>query len=371
LKARPTPPELKKFQFLDPKLIHVHHKDEDHKNNALDNLEALTVSAHLRMHRETHINSLAIRAVSDEIVSIKKLGKQQTYDVEMAGPNNFIANGLVVHNSGKTTICLQAVAEVQSQGGWAVYYDNEHKLDPDYAEALGVDPKKLIISQPDTVEDFFDSAFKIVAAVKARRERGKSRRPVMVVLDSINSAISKAVFESEAGDSHYAPEARVWSKQLPKLNKAISREDIALVLISQVREKIGLMFGDKDEIGGGKAPKFYASLIIKIVRTGTEAENNIKTANKIEATCKKNQIAVPFRKASFIIRFGKGASFPRSLLLEATRCGIIEKAGNVYLYNGAKLGLGEVGAAKALRKQPELQAEINTKFREHMGWAPS
>jgi len=271
--------------------------------------------------------------------------------------------------SGKTTLCLQLVAEVQALGGWAVYYDNEHKLDPDYAKALGVDGNLFIMSQPDTVEDFFESAFKMVARIKERRLMTGKRTPVIMVLDSINSAISKAVMEGEATDQHYAPEARVWSKQLPKLNKMISREDIALVLISQVREKIGVMFGNKEEMAGGKAPRFYASLIMNVQRIGSETESDVKVANKTQVTCEKNQVAPPFRKAAFLIRYGKGGDFSRSLLAVADKYAIVTKRGTTYFYGEIKLGVGEGAAAKFLKKNPELRDEINTKFREHKGWA--
>jgi recombination protein RecA len=271
--------------------------------------------------------------------------------------------------SGKTTICLQLVAEAQSLGGWAVYFDNEHKLDPDYAEALGVDKNRLIISQPDTVEQFFSSANKLVDRVKALRERDNKRVPVIVVLDSINSAIAKAVFEGE-GNDQYGPEARVWSKELPRLNKRISREDIALVLISQVRDKIGVLFGDKIQTGGGNAPRFFCSLIMKVMRVGGENEDGVKVANKTEVVCTKNQISPPFRKAMFLIRYGKGADFARSLLLAAARNEIISKSGSTYYYGETKLGVGEGASAKMLKKKENrpLMDKIYDEFRKKKGW---
>ncbi len=271
--------------------------------------------------------------------------------------------------SGKTTICLQLVAELQADGGWAAYYDHEHKLDPDYAEALGVQKGRLIISQPDTVEQFFDSANKFIDAVVAQRLKTGKRKKAIIVQDSINAAIAKAVLEGEAGDHQVAPEARIWSKQLPKLNKRISREDIALVLISQVRKKIGVMFGDGDEIGGGQAPRFYASLIMKVVRVGGENEDGVKVANKTQVTCVKNQIAPPFRKAQFLIRYGKGADFSRSLIVAGAQHGLIVKSGSTYYYGEEKLGIGEGAAAKFLKKNPKVRDEINAKFREQRGWA--
>jgi recombination protein RecA len=270
--------------------------------------------------------------------------------------------------SGKTTLCLQLVAEVQSRGGWAIYFDNEHKLDPDYAEALGVDKNRLLISQPSTLEQFFDGTFKLVEKIKERREATGKRKPVLIVLDSINAAIAKAVLDAEAGDHHIAPEARIWSRQLPKLVKVLSHEDIALVLISQVRKKIGVMFGDPDDIGGGQAPRFYASLIMKVIRVGNEKEEGVKIANKIEVDCRKNQIAPPFKKAAFIIKYGKGADAARSLLKECERLGLVTKAGTWYSMDGERIGMGEIAATKFLRKHPEIRAELNKKFREAMNW---
>ncbi len=270
--------------------------------------------------------------------------------------------------SGKTTIALQTVAEVQSQGGWAFYFDKEYKLDPDYAAALGVNPDRLVISQPKTLENFFDGTNKLIDSIRQRRERSGKRKPCLVVLDSINAAIAKAVLEGDADSQHYAPEARVWSKQLPKLNERMSREDVALLLISQVRKKIGIMFGDQDEIAGGQAPRFYASLIMKVTRVGSDKEDGVKVANKIEVDCRKNQVAPPFRKAAFMIRYGKGVDVSRSLVVEGAKVGIITKAGNTYEYGGEKLGLGELAATKFLRKHGEMRVKLAAQFREKMGW---
>lgn len=270
--------------------------------------------------------------------------------------------------SGKTTLCLQIVAECQAEGGDAAYYDTEHKLDPDYAAALGVDRDNLMIAQPDTLEQFFDSANKLVDLIVKQREASKRRRPCIIVLDSINSTIAKCVLEGTAESQHYAPEARVWSKHLAILNKRISREDIALVLISQVRKKIGIQFGDPDEIAGGQAPRFYASLIMKVTRTGSEVTDGEKTANKTQIECKKNQISPPFKKAAVLIKYGKGVDFARSLLMAASRAGIIAKSGNTYSYEGEKMGIGEAAATKWLRKNAEAKDRINKQWRESKGW---
>jgi len=270
--------------------------------------------------------------------------------------------------SGKTTLCLQTVAECQAQGGTGAYYDTEHKLDPDYANALGVDKENLIIVRPETLEGFFDSANKFMDLIIAQRERTGIRAPCIMVLDSINSTMAKITIEGDAGDQQYAPEARIWSKQLSKLNRRISMESVALVLISQVRKKIGLLFGDPDEIAGGQGPRFYASLIMKVTRTGSEVVDGAKTANKTQVECKKNQIAPPFKKAQVLIKYGKGVDFARSLLKVATTAGIIVKSGNTYSLDGESIGVGDGAATKWLRKNTEVRERINKQWRESKGW---
>jgi recombination protein RecA len=270
--------------------------------------------------------------------------------------------------SGKTTLCLQTVAECQAQGGTGAYYDTEHKLDPDYAHALGVDDDNLIIVRPETLEGFFDSANSFMDLIIAQRLRTGTRAPCIMVLDSINSTIAKCIVEGDAGDQQYAPEARIWSKQLTKLNRRISQESVALVLISQVRKKIGIVFGDPDEIAGGQAPRFYASLIMKVTRTGSEVTDGEKTANKTQVECKKNQISPPFKKAQVLIKYGRGVDFARSLLMAATRSGLISKTGNTYSIGEEKIGIGEGAATKWLRKNVEVKDRINKQWRELKGW---
>ena len=190
-----------------------------------------------------------------------------------------IING--AEGCGKTTLALHLAAEVQKMGGVAVYLDKEYKLDPDYAAKIGVDLEKLIISQPSYLERAFVAFDAIInRAVDIRKQSGE-RIPIMIILDSMNAAISKAQFEGEWDDSHYAPQARVYSNLLPKLMPKVSKEDVALVWISQIRQKIGLQFGNPDDICGGKAPKFYASLILDVKRAKTIAKDGEKVGNEI------------------------------------------------------------------------------------------
>lgn len=272
-----------------------------------------------------------------------------------------LARLTIIHGaegSGKTTLMLHAVAEVQRLGGVAIYMDKEYKLDPDYAAALGVDTKRLIISQPS----YLEQAFKVqeAAIVKAAELRAKTKRrvPILVVLDSMNAAITKAQLEGEWDDKHMAPQARAYSSGLPKLIPMVSREDVALCWISQVRKKMNVSYGDDDEIAGGKAPRFYASLIIHIKRIGSVKVGDEKVANRVIAECKKNQIAPPFKQAEFNIRYGHGIDAEMSLLETALEMKILEKSGASYSYNGERIAMGAVNAADKLRERPEWAAEI-------------
>lgn len=271
--------------------------------------------------------------------------------------------------SGKTTLALQAIAECQAAGGLGVYIDKEYKLDPDYAEKLGVDTKRLIISQPRTLEQVVTTIEGVVDRAKIHREASRKRAPIMLVVDSLNACIAQAVLEGAIGDHHIATEARIWSRHLPQIVEKCSREDVALVFISQIRKKIGVMFGSPDDMAGGQAPRFYASLIMFVVRVGTEKVDGEKVGNKIEVECKKNQVAPPFKKAHFNINYGTGVDFERSLLVAAEKAGVVEKSGAFYCYEGERIGNGIEASATFLRKRVEWAEKINTAFREKAGWA--
>lgn len=282
--------------------------------------------------------------------------------------------------SGKTTLALHAIASCQQAGGVAVLIDKEHTLDPEYAATLGVDVNKLIISQDGALEDVVKLMYKAIEVAAAHRKRVGTRPPIIVVLDSLNAAIARCRIEGDPGDAHIAPEARIWSAELSKLCAACYKEDVALVFISQVRKKINIQFGDSDEIAGGEAPKFYASVILKVTPTqatresasGETATGEDKDAIKVgyiaEAEAKKNKIAPPFRKAKFLIRYGHGVDFYHSLVSVAVKHGIVDKEGAWFSYNGERIGQGAIKAAKFLEDSPEMAGEINLAFRTKMGW---
>lgn len=255
-------------------------------------------------------------------------------------------------SSGKTTLALHIVAECQAMGGIVIYIDKEYKLDPAYAKALDVDLDRLVISQPPYLEKVFAITEKAVIMAQEYRARTKVRVPILIVLDSMNAAITKSQFEGDWDDSEsYGPMARVFSQKLPKLIPIVSREDVALVFISQIREKIGITFGNKDKIAGGKAPKFYSSLIMdignmgRIKGKGEDGEDSKEiTGQKSRVIVRKNQIAPPFKEAEFDILYGEGADRIGSVLDIAVADGVVEKSGSWYSFEGKRLGQGRPAA---------------------------
>jgi recombination protein RecA len=260
--------------------------------------------------------------------------------------------------SGKTTIALQLVANVQRMGGVAIYMDKEYKLDPEYATNLGVDNKRLIISQPSHMEQMFQVTEQAIAKAAAWRLKAKRRVPILIVLDSMNAAITKAQLEGDWDDQHMAPQARCYSANLPKLIPKVSKEDVALVWISQVRQKMNVAYGDDQEIAGGKAPRFYASLIINFKKVGTVKSGEEKIGNRVLAECKKNQIAPPHRKSEFTIVYGKGTDAEMGLVELAIDKKVLSKKGGWITHDDEKLGNGVAQAAEALRSNPEWAAKI-------------
>lgn len=277
----------------------------------------------------------------------------------------------IVHGgeaSGKTTLALHLVSEVQKMGGIAVYIDLEYKLDPDYAAKLGVDTKRLIISQPPHLEAAFMLVAGVVKRAAALRERLGKRVPILVVLDSMNAAITKHMHEAEYDAIEMAGPARVMSAKLPKLIPIVSKEDVALVFISQVRKKMNVMYGDDEEIACGNAPKFYASLVLHVKRLAKEREGENTVGNKVRIECKKNQIAPPFKKADVMVRFGKGFDKEQAVITRGVTLGVLEHKGTTFSLDGEKIGIGIGNACKALRRQPELRARVFETVRKAEAW---
>jgi recombination protein RecA len=303
-------------------------------------------------------------------IKIKGVISTQAATIDAAIGRGGVPRGrlTIIHGDeacGKTTLALHLVAETQRLGGVAVMMDKEYKLDPDYAKNLGVDTNKLIISQPPHLEKAFDIWDGIIDRAVLLREKGL-KAPILIVLDSMNAAISKSQFEGKWDDKQYAPQARVYSQNLPKLMPKISKEDVAMVWISQLREKVGLQFGNPNQIAGGRAPRFYASLIMEVRRSTADVEEGKKKGNEIIVECRKNQIAPPFEKGVAMIRYGKGFDQIRALVVQAIADGIIDKSGTWYSYGDEKLGQGLKGVKKNVTE--DMYYEIMKAIELKHGW---
>lgn len=267
--------------------------------------------------------------------------------------------------SGKTTICLHTVAECQRRGGLVIYIDKEYKLDPDYAAAIGVDLQRLIISQPPHLERAYEIMDGVADLAKKWRKLGGDV-PILVVLDSINSAITKAQYEGDFDDKFIAAQARVHSEHLPKVIPKINAESVALLYVAQNRTKIGKMFGDPDDISGGHAVRFYASLIMKVKSIGDVKEGDVKKAKKTSVECRKNQIAAPFGKAEFEIRHGVGIDQQAMMIQQAIDLGVLtnsisEKTGKKtswWLFRENKIANGKAQLWEQIAEDDELKIEV-------------
>ena len=255
-------------------------------------------------------------------------------------------------SSGKTTLCLHLVANVQRAGGVAAYVDAEHALDVEYARKLGVDIENLLVSQPDTGEQ----ALEIVEILV------RSGAVDLVVVDSVAALVPKAEIEGEMGDSHVGLQARLMSQALRKLAGAINRSHCAVVFINQLREKIGVMFGNPETTTGGKALKFYSSVRIDLRRLNTLKDNTGAIGSRVKARVVKNKIAPPFREAEFDIMFDAGISYEGDLLDLAMARGIVERSGAWINYGKDRLGQGRENAKKYLVDNPALRDEIRAKI---------
>jgi len=260
-------------------------------------------------------------------------------------------------SSGKTTLALQMSANAQRAGGVAAYIDAEHALDVEYARKLGVDVDNLLISQPDTGEQAMEICDILV----------RSGAVDIVVIDSVAALVPKAELEGEMGDAHVGLQARLMSQALRKLAGAINRSRTSVVFINQLREKIGVMFGNPETTSGGRALKFYASVRLDVRRIGPVKEREVVIGNRTRVKVVKNKVAPPFRQAEFDIMFDEGISHAALLVDLASEGGIIEKAGSWYAYSGQRIGQGRENTKLFLRDNPALMAEIEGKVKELLG----
>ena len=263
-------------------------------------------------------------------------------------------------SSGKTTLCQHIIAEAQKQGGVAAFVDVEHAFDPSYAEKCGVDINNLLVSQPDNGEQ----ALEITEALV------RSGAVDVIVVDSVAALVPRAEIEGEMGDSHPGLQARLMSQALRKLASAISRSNVCVIFTNQIRQKIGVMFGNPETTAGGMALRFYASVRLEIRRTETIKSGGEEVGNRAKVTVKKNKVAPPFRKVEFDIMFNQGISREGDLLDVGKEMGIVEQRGAFYLYGDQRLGQGRENAKTFLSENPNLTLEIENAIRARQGLAP-
>ena len=260
-------------------------------------------------------------------------------------------------SSGKTTVALHMVAEVQKRGGIAGFIDAEHALDPVYAKNIGVDIDNLYISQPDNGEQGLEIAETMV----------RSGAVDIIIVDSVAALVPKAEIEGDMGDSHVGLQARLMSQALRELTGIISKSNCTVIFINQLREKVGVMFGNPETTTGGRALKFYSSIRLDVRRIESLKQGGEVVGNRTRIRVVKNKIAPPFKEAEFDIMFGKGISREGDILDLAANLGIVNKSGAWYAYHDAKIGQGRENAKLYLRENPEEMAEIETAVREHYG----
>src|SRR5580693_2356034 len=267
--------------------------------------------------------------------------------VEIFGPES----------SGKTTVALQVVAEAQKAGGMAAFIDVEHALDPIYARKLGVDVDNLLVSQPDYAEQ----ALEITSALIT------SGSIDVLVVDSVAALVPKAELDGEMGDSHMGLQARLMSQALRKLTGNVSKSNTCLIFINQIREKIGVMFGNPETTSGGRALKFYSSVRADIRRIAAIKEGDVVVGNRTKVKIVKNKVAAPFREAEFDIIYGEGISREGDLIDLGVAQNMVEKSGSWYSYKGERIGQGRENARQFLKDNPDIRQTIDAELRKALG----
>jgi|SRR4051812_18286338 recombination protein RecA len=260
-------------------------------------------------------------------------------------------------SSGKTTVALHAIAEVQAKGGQAAFIDAEHALDPKYAQNLGVNIDELLLSQPDTGEQALEIAEALV----------RSGAVDIVVVDSVAALVPKAEIEGEMGDSHMGLQARLMSQALRKLSGAINKSKTIAIFINQIREKIGVMFGNPETTPGGRALKFYSTVRLEVRRAETLKQGTEMIGNRTKIKVVKNKVAPPFRVAEVDIMYGEGISKEGEIVDIGSEMDILQKSGSWYSYNDERVGQGRENAKQFLRENPDIRQKIELQIRESYG----
>ena len=304
--------------------------------------------------------------------SVMKLGEEAHNEIEVCSSGSLTLDkalgvggypkGRIIEiygpeSSGKTTFALHAIAEAQKAGGRAAFIDAEHALDPVYAQKLGVNINELLLSQPDTGEQALEICEALV----------RSEAISIVVIDSVAALVPQAEIEGEMGDSHVGLQARLMSQALRKLSGTISKTNTIAIFINQLREKVGVLFGNPETTPGGRALKFYSTIRLD-VRRGEQIKNGDNViGNKTNVKVVKNKVAPPFKTASVEIMYGEGVSKTAEIIDLASELGIVDKSGAWYSYNGDKIGQGKENAKEFLKANPSIKDELESKVRESLG----
>ena len=329
-------------------------KEEKNKDKALEQVLAdiqkqFGNGAIMKLGEDSHVNidvtpsgSLAL----DRALGVGGFPKGRI--IEIYGPES----------SGKTTVALQAIAEVQKEGGRAAFIDAEHALDPVYAKKLGVNINELLLSQPDTGEQALEICEALV----------RSEAVNIVVIDSVAALVPQAEIDGEMGDSHVGLQARLMSQALRKLSGTINKTKTTAIFINQLREKVGIMFGNPETTPGGRALKFYSTIRLDIRRAEQIKNGDNVIGNKTTIKVVKNKVAPPFKTANVEIMYGEGISREGEIVDLAAELNIVEKSGAWYAYNGEKLGQGKENVKQLLRDNVELKNELESKIRTELGF---
>ncbi len=304
--------------------------------------------------------------------SVMKLGDNEHNDIEVIPSGSLsldIALGIGGYpkgriieiygpeSSGKTTFALHAIAEAQKQGGRVAFIDAEHALDPTYAAKIGVNTNELLLSQPDNGEQALEICEALV----------RSGAISVIVIDSVAALVPQAEIEGEMGDSHMGLQARLMSQALRKLAGAINKTNTVCIFINQLREKVGVMFGNPETTTGGRALKFYSSIRLEIRRSEQIKDGSDVIGNKTNIKVVKNKMAPPFKTCNVDIMYGEGVSKEGELIDLASDIAVLDKTGSWYAYKGEKLGQGKENVKELLKKNPEMREEIENQVREHYG----
>ncbi len=342
----------KNLKFIDTAVYDIHHKDGNSKNDNIENLEIIKKSEHYKLHANLNHNLLRFSIISEAIKSIEFYGDAETYDIKCYYPNNNMANKFIVHNSGKTTLCLHIIAEAQKMGGKAAFIDAEHALDRKYATAIGVNMPKLLLSQPDYGEQALDVVDKLI----------ESGALDIIVVDSVAALVPKSELEGEMGDAHMAVQARMMSQAMRKLTAKVHKSNTCLIFINQLRSKIGVMFGNPETTTGGNALKFYASMRLDIRRQDAIKDGDRIIANKTKIKVVKSKVSAPFLETFIIIRYGEGIDKIEELIDLAIEYEVIKKSGAWFSYKDRQLAQGRDKLRKVLKEHDGVKNLITKKL---------